>query len=385
MRFLLTVLIIFSAQFYSQEELNTADAPNTILFWNTSQKLEGFKNFKEFLPTRLVSKSTQPYPLTYNLLNLSELKYTFKGEEFSIEDFIETFKVAGLIVIRDGVILYEDYNFGNDESSAWVSFSVTKSVTSMLLGAAIQDGFIKSVEDKVTTYLPQLISSKYKNVSIKEVLHMSSGVDWNEDYTDPQSDVNIAGALNSLTLYKYLNKLDTVASPGTKFNYNTGETHLLGGIVRAAVGNNLSSYLEQKIWKPFGMEFDAFWAIDSDYEQELGGCCLNATLRDYARIGIFAMDNGQLKDGSQTLPTSWMIDSTTPSKNYPYYGYQWWLDGSNYKSYYADGIFGQFIWIDPVSRTVVAMHSARDNADVDSYVGGHRYNFMVSLIGAINK
>jgi hypothetical protein len=150
MRFLLTVLIIFSAQFYSQEELNTADAPNTILFWNTSQKLEGFKNFKEFLPTRLVSKSTQPYPLTYNLLNLSDLKYTFKGEEFSIEDFIETFKVAGLIVIRDGVILYEDYNFGNDESSKWVSFSVTKSVTSMLLGAAIKDGFIKSVEDKVT-------------------------------------------------------------------------------------------------------------------------------------------------------------------------------------------------------------------------------------------
>ena len=255
----------------------------------------------------------------------------------------------------------------------------------MLLGAAIQDGFIKSVEDKVTTYLPQLIDSKYQHVSIKEVLHMSSGIAWNEDYTDPESDVNIAGALNSLALYQYLNALDTAASPGTKFNYNTGETNLLGGIVRAAIGNNLSSYIEQKIWKPFGMESDAYWGIDSDFEQELGGCCINATLRDYARIGIFAMDRGVLNNGTNVLPTDWMKDSTTPSPNYPYYGYQWWLDGSNYESYYADGIFGQFIWIDPVSRTVVAMHGARDMADVDSYVGGHRLNFMVSLLEAINK
>ena len=100
----------------------------------------------------------------------------------------------------------------------------------------------------------------------------------------PESDVNIAGALNSLNLYQYLNTLDKKSSPGNKFNYNTGETNLLGGIVRAAIGNNLSNYLEQKIWKPFGMEFDAYWVIDSDFEQELGGCCLNATLRDYARL-----------------------------------------------------------------------------------------------------
>ena len=261
MKYLLTILIIFSTEFFSQERLDTSDSPNTILFGNTSHKLEGFKNYKDILPTRLVSKSDQAYPLTYNLVDLSDLKYSFKGQEFSIQDYIETFKVAGLIVIRDGVILYEDYNFGNDESSKWVSFSVTKSVTSMLLGAAIKDGFIESVEDKVITYLPQLTNSKYKNVSIKEVLHMSSGIDWNEDYTDPLSDVNIAGALNSLTLYKYLNTLNTAALPGRKFNYNTGETNLLGGIVRAAIGNNLSSYLEQKIWKPFGMEFDAYWAI----------------------------------------------------------------------------------------------------------------------------
>ena len=383
MRCWLITLTIFSSLTLGQEKFTSENAPKTILFWNTEQKLEGFGNIKEILPTRQVSKSQNFYPFRYDLLDLSNLKYKFKGEEFSLEDFIQTFKIAGLIVIRDGVILYESYDFGNDETTKWVSFSVTKSVTSMLLGAAIKDGHIKSVEDKVTIYLPQLLNSNYQDVSIKQVLQMSSGIDWNEDYEDPLSDVNIAGALNSLNLYEYLNNLNKKSSAGNKFNYNTGETNLIGGIVRAAIGDNLSNYLEKKIWKPFGMEFNAYWVIDTDYEQELGGCCLNATLRDYARLGMFAMNNGKLNNGVEILPKNWMKDSTTPSRNNSYYGYQWWLDGPAYQSFYADGIFGQFIWIDPVSKTVVAMHAARDRADVDSFVGGHRLNFMVSLIEAI--
>ena len=383
MRCWLITLTIFSSLTLGHEKLTSENAPKTILFWNTEQKLEGFGNIKEILPTRQVSKSQNFYPFRYDLLDLSNLKYKFKGEEFSLEDFIQTFKIAGLIVIRDGVILYESYDFGNDETTKWVSFSVTKSVTSMLLGAAIKDGHIKSVEDKVTIYLPQLLNSNYQDVSIKQVLQMSSGIDWNEDYEDPLSDVNIAGALNSLNLYQYLNNLNKKSSAGNTFNYNTGETNLIGGIVRAAIGDNLSNYLEKKIWKPFGMEFNAYWVIDTDYEQELGGCCLNATLRDYARLGMFAMNNGKLNNGVEILPKNWMKDSTTPSRNNSYYGYQWWLDGPAYQSFYADGIFGQFIWIDPVSKTVVAMHAARDRADVDSFVGGHRLNFMVSLIEAI--
>lgn len=383
MRCWLITLTIFSSLTLGHEKLTSENAPKTILFWNTEQKLEGFGNIKEILPTRQVSKSQNFYPFRYDLLDLSNLKYKFKGEEFSLEDFIQTFKIAGLIVIRNGVILYESYDFGNDETTKWVSFSVTKSITSMLLGAAIKDGHIKSVEDKVTIYLPQLLNSNYQDVSIKQVLQMSSGIDWNEDYEDPLSDVNIAGALNSLNLYEYLNNLNKKSSAGNKFNYNTGETNLIGGIVRAAIGDNLSNYLEKKIWKPFGMEFNAYWVIDTDYEQELGGCCLNATLRDYARLGMFAMNNGKLNNGVEILPKNWMKDSTTPSRNNSYYGYQWWLDGPAYQSFYADGIFGQFIWIDPVSKTVVAMHAARDRADVDSFVGGHRLNFMVSLIEAI--
>jgi CubicO group peptidase (beta-lactamase class C family) len=293
--------------------------------------------------------------------------------------------VAGLIVIRDGKILHESYNFGNNEESKWVSFSVTKSVTSMLLGAAMKDGFINSVNDPIVSYLPQLKNSHYDRVSIKQILHMSSGVDWNEDYNDPSSDVSIASAYNSLKLYNYLRTLGTSSEPGAKFNYNTAETNLIGSLVRSATSYNLSNYLEQKIWQPFGMEFDAYWVLDYDHKEELGGCCINATLRDYARIGIFAMNNGILENGINVLPREWMQQSTSPSPNLEYYGYQWWLDGSNYNSFYADGIFGQFIWIDPDSKTVVAMHSAREDADVSSYAGGHRLNFMISLFQEINK
>ena len=388
----LPVILFFLSTYISSYESNTDNqnlnnflSPKTILFWNTEEKLYGFKNMEKILPTRLIEKSDSPYPLTYELKDLDNLTYIYKGKKYTIADYIQAFKVAGLIVIRDGKILYESYDFGNNEKSRWVSFSVTKSVTSMLLGAAIKDKHISSVKDPIVTYLPQLRDSHYGNVSIEQVLHMSSGVNWDEDYSDPTSDVSLASALNSTKLYDYLSKLGASSEPGNKFNYNTAESNLIGDLVRSAVGNNLSKYLEQKIWKPFGMEFDAYWVLDYDYNLELGGCCINATLRDYARIGIFALNNGNLKNNINVLPDNWMKQSTTSSPNLEYYGYQWWLDGSDYRSFYADGIFGQFIWIDPASKTIVAMHSARDDADVDQYVGGHRLNFMISLLQEIKR
>ena len=382
---LLSSVVINPSLHSSTSSYDEVLSPKNILFWNTEQKLHGFKNMEDIFPTRLIRKSKNPYSLTYEPRSLDDLKYKYKGKKYSLEDYIQAFKVAGLIVIRDGKILHESYNFGNNEESKWVSFSVTKSVTSMLLGAAMKDGFINSVNDPIVSYLPQLKNSHYDRVSIKQILHMSSGVDWNEDYNDPSSDVSIASAYNSLKLYNYLRTLGTSSEPGAKFNYNTAETNLIGGLVRSATSYNLSNYLEQKIWQPFGMEFDAYWVLDYDHKEELGGCCINATLRDYARIGIFAMNNGILENGINVLPREWMQQSTSPSPNLEYYGYQWWLDGSNYNSFYADGIFGQFIWIDPDSKTVVAMHSAREDADVSSYAGGHRLNFMISLFQEINK
>ena len=215
-----------------------------------------------------------------------------------------------MIILHEGNIVFEKYALGNTIESKWISFSVTKSVTSMLLGAAIKDGYIKSVNEPVTKYIPQLKDSAYERAQIKDILHMSSGVAWNEDYEDPASDVSIAAAFNSSTLYDYLSKLPVVSKPGVKFNYNTGETNLLGGIVRSAVGIDLSSYLEKKIWQPYGMTRNAFWPTDINHAEELGGCCITATLRDYAKIGLFASQNGKLVDGTQVLPKKWMEKST---------------------------------------------------------------------------
>ena len=219
-----------------------------------------------------------------------------------------------------------------------------------------------NIKDPVTKYLPELSGSNYDKISIKHILQMSSGIKWNEDYEDPYSDVNLAAGLNSSDLYKYLSKLDIAHKPGRKFNYNTAESNLIGGIVRSAVGSNLSNYLESKIWKPFGMESDAHWALDNTFLDELGGCCIYATLKDYTRIGIFALKQGKLLNGTEVLPKKWIRDSTKASKAYRHYGYQWWLSGPPYKSYYAQGIFGQMIWIDPPTETVIVIQSASDKA-----------------------
>ena len=263
-------LFSLSINIFSEEADTTQTEPeNSILFWDKQQKIAGFKNGYNFVPSRAINKSTEPYPLNYLLLDFSKLTYQYKGKTFTLEDYINKFNVAGMMIVRRGNILYENYNFGNDKDSKWISFSVTKSVTSMLLGAAIQDGFIKSIKDPVTKYLPELSESNYKNVSIKHILQMSSGIEWNEDYDEPYSDVNLAAGVNSSDLYKYLSKLEITGKPGKKFNYNTAESNLIGGIVRSAVGSNLSSYLENKIWKPFGMESDAHWGLDAKFLDEL--------------------------------------------------------------------------------------------------------------------
>ena len=191
---------------------------------------------------------------------------------------------------------------------------------------------------------------------------MASGVQWNEDYADPASDINSAN-WQTLALYEYLAAKDRVAEPGAKFNYNTAETNLVGTLLRSAIGNNLSTYLETKIWQPFGMSSDAYWMLTEPGGGEFGGCCINATLRDYARLGLFALSGGRLPDGTAVLADEWMSESTTPSAAYRGYGYLWWLTGD--ASYRASGIFGQGICVHPDENVVVAMQSARDAASED--------------------
>jgi len=331
-----------------------------ILFWTPSQKVTGFRNIDQLYPTRLIPAGGAVYPLPESLTELGGVVISHENQTMTLDEYFQHANVAGLLVIKDGQVVYERYGLGNTEETLWISFSVAKSVVSMLVGAAIQDGWISSVDDKVTDYLPRLKGTGYEKATIRNLLQMSSGVPWNEDYEAPQSDVATADWA-TLALYDKLKGRQQKAPPGDVFNYNTAETNLVGTLLRAAIGNNLSTYLTEKIWQPFGMESNAYWELTEPGGGEFGGCCISATLRDYGRLGLFALHNGKTPAGVQVLPETWMTESTTPSKGAAFYGYFWWLNPDH--TYEADGVFGQSIYVNPRENVVIALHSARDHAD----------------------
>ena len=330
-----------------------------MLFWTPEQQVAGYRNMDKLAPVRWVRAGDTPLELPEHRLDLGALAVPHDSGNMTLADFLSNQSVAGLLVIKDGAIVYEHYGLGNDRATRWISYSVTKSVTSLLVGAAIRDGYIASVDEKVTDYLPRLKGSAYDSARIRDVLQMASGVAWDETYDNPESDLNQVD-WSTLSLYDYLDDMPRTAPPGETFNYNTAESNLVGNLLRAAIGNNLSTYLEQKIWRPFGMEADAAWNLTEPAGGEFGGCCINATLRDFGRLGLFAMNEGRLPDGTEVLPAGWMQQSTTPSKGYPGYGYFWWLTDNG--AYRASGIFGQGIYIDPAENLIIAMHSARPDA-----------------------
>jgi len=343
-----------------QKHLGSQD---NVLFWTPEQQVAGYRNSDEIFYTRLIEAGGSVHPLPYAKVDLGDVEINLGDASMTVNEYFEKQSVAGLLVIKDGHILYERYGLGNNADSKWISYSVAKSVVAMLIGAAIQDGYIESADEKVTQYLPRLKGSSYEQSSIANLLQMASGVQWNEDYADPESDVASA-SWDTIDLYEHLRNKPRLAEPGEAFNYNTAETNLAGTLLRSAIGNNLSTYLSEKIWRPFGMESDASWNLTEPGGGEFGGCCINATLRDYGRIGLFALANGRLSDGTEVLPSQWMEESTTPSKAYEGYGYFWWLSENDVFS--ASGIFGQGIRIDRGEKLVIALHSARPDASKDS-------------------
>ena len=338
-------------------------SPDNWLFWNAEQQVAGYRNSDKIFPTRTIQAGGSVHPLPYELVDLNDVEINLNDASMSVGEYFTKQSAAGLLVIKNGKIRYERYGLGNTEDSKWISYSVAKSVVSMLFGAAIHDGFINNVDERVTEYLPRLKGSPYDQSSIGNLLQMASGVEWNEDYADPESDVNSA-TWETTALYNYLRNKPRNAPPGEVFNYNTAETNLAGTLLRSAIGNNLSTYLSEKIWKPFGMESDATWNLTEVGGGEFGGCCINATLRDYGRIGLFALADGRLADGTEVLPPGWMRESTTPSIGYDGYGYFWWLTSEDIFS--GSGIFGQGIYVNREENVVIALHSARPAASDDS-------------------
>jgi CubicO group peptidase (beta-lactamase class C family) len=336
------------------------------LFMSLGERRLAFAHFDRLYPTRLVSAGATPMALPEALMDLGAITFSANGKEHTVAEFLQSEHLMGLVVIQEGKVRLEHYAPDHHREARWVSFSVTKSVTSMLIGAAIQDGYIASEEDLIVKYLPRLEGSEYGQSRIKDILHMASGMQWNEDYEDPASDVAIAGALNGVNLTNYLYDKPRVAAPGVRFNYNTAESNLLGEILRSAIGMNAAPYLEQKIWQPMGMESSATWLLSAPNGRETGGCCLSATVRDYARLGLFALADGVLPDGTRVLPEGWMAASTSPSQGFDGYGYKWWLYGEG--RFRARGIFAQSFFIDPEANLVIATHgNAQSASDSDHH------------------
>jgi CubicO group peptidase (beta-lactamase class C family) len=335
------------------------------LFMSQAERRIAFAHFDVLFPTRVIRSSGEASPLPSAPVDLSSVRFTANEKDMALGELFDSEHLMGLLVVQDGKVLMEHYAPDHGAEVPWVTFSVTKSVTSLLIGVAIHDGYIDSVTDPIVKYLPRLAGSEYGESSVQDILQMASGIAWNEDYEDPESDVARAAALNGVALTDYLAQLPRVASPGTRFNYNTAESNLLGEVLRSAIGMNAAPYLSQKIWQPMGMESDANWLLSLPEDRETGGCCISATLRDYARLGLLALADGVLPDGTRVLPEEWMAASTTPSQGYEGYGYKWWLDEDG--RYGAYGIFGQTIAVDPKAKLVIAVHSNAQAASGSAY------------------
>ena len=351
-----------------------ADAPPpsgaSILSWTPAQQLYGYRNMEKIDPARVIRRGAQVRPLPKAAAEIDP-KWTWGGRDWDVASYMAAMRTSGVIVLKDGKIVLERYGLGRTPGERWTSFSVAKSVTSTLVGAAIQDGYIKSLDAPVTDYIRELKGSAYDGVTIRQLLTMTSGVKWNEDYSNPHSDVAQAGGAileaGVNPIVSYMHRLPRADPPGAKWVYKTGETDLAGILVSNAVGKPLADYLSEKIWAPYGMERDAVW-VEDVAGHERGGCCISMTLRDYVRFGQFMLEGGKA-GGRQVVPTGWVADATSehvklpPEEGVRGYGYFWWLPPGGYA---AEGIFGQEVIVFPADHVVIAINSAWLHADDDA-------------------
>ncbi|MFV0643848.1 MAG: serine hydrolase domain-containing protein [Sphingomonadaceae bacterium] len=352
-----------------------------VLFWNIEQRDAAFRAL-DSIPLLARSHEIQAGKAVHALESGPALLIST-----DIDAYMAHQRTAGLVILHDNRIVLEKYGLDFGPDGRWTSFSVAKSITSTLVGAAIKDGYIRSLDDKVTDYIAGLRGSPYDDVTVRQLLTMTSGIAWNEDYSDPASDVakfnNHKPADGLDVTVSYMRTLPREVPAGSKWVYKTGETNLIGVLVSEATGKNLSEYLSEKIWKPYGMQQDASWILNAS-GNEISGCCIQSATRDYARFGQFILD-GAVAGGHQVVPDDWLAMATRkqadigdPERGY---GFQWWTysDGS----FAAQGIFGQGIFIDPSRSLVIASNSNWPSA-TDAERSAERRAFYTSVQRAVD-
>lgn len=290
-------------------------------------------------------------------------KITFNGKEITFDEYLAYNNTVAFLIIKNDTIQYENYFNGYSRESVVASFSMAKSVTSILIGCAMDDGLIKSVDEPIVKYIPELKGNGLDGVTIEHLLQMTSGIKFSESYVNPFGDA--ATFYYGTNLIKAIEKRKPETAPGTKFKYSSGDTQLLGLVLeRALKDTKITDYLQEKLWKPLGMEYDATWSLDRNDGLEKTFCCVNARARDFAKIGRLYLNKGNW-NGHQIVSEKWVERSITPDTlngGANYYKYQWWLEPEG--AFMAKGILGQYIYVNP-SKDLIIVRLGKNHGRVD--------------------
>jgi CubicO group peptidase (beta-lactamase class C family) len=340
---------------------------NPVTSRGTRWQVGSFSHLDEIFRGRLIHKVSTPS----RLVRVAEprITWTLRGTNLTLDDYLARNPTTGLLIARGDQILVERYQYGRTDRHRFTSWSMAKTVTAMLIGIAIDEGRIRSVDDLAAAYVPELAGTEYGRTSLRHLLQMSSGVRFNEDA--PAGFVTVdavqfvldtymrvgPGGVGAATLFN-----DRERPAGTKFSYSSVETQVLGLVLTRAIGRPIAEYLEQKIWQPLGAEADATWLVDNS-GQEAAYCCLNAVLRDYARLGLLLAHDGNWR-GRQIIPAAWVLEATTVHMDQPHvwpgtatpnegYGYQTWILPGERRTFMLWGAHGQRIYVDPRSKLVM--------------------------------
>lgn len=276
---------------------------------------------------------------------------TLDGTDIDFGNYLALNKTVAFLIIKNDTIQYEKYFNGYERESVVASFSMAKSVTSILIGCALEDGYIRSIDEPIINYIPELKNENVGKVTIKDLLNMRSGIKFNESYVNPFGDA--ATFYYGTNLRKAVYRRKPAQEPGSDFSYSSGDTQILGLILeRALKGKTVTAYLEEKLWKPLGMEYDATWSLDrKNNGLEKTFCCINARARDFSKLGRLYLNKGNW-NGRQIVSKEWVEASTTPDpNNVSYYKYQWWLNDDG--SYMMQGILGQYVYVNPAKDLII--------------------------------
>ena len=359
---LVLAIVLYSPNIYKLYKLAT--------LYNEKSIAKNFISINKIFDTsNPISASEKPFVFEKEDFELPD-SYEFEGEQLNLIEGLDHFHTDGLIILHDGKMLFEKYWNGNTKDSKHIAFSVSKSYLSALFGIAIEEGLIKSIDDNVSIYLDDFEGTGYEDVKIKNLLQMSSGIEFNEDYADPNSDINrfARATAKGSSFRDFAKTLKNGKKQGTYNHYVSLDTQVLGMILESVTDMPLREYLYKRIWSKIGTESDAYYIADkTGTDMALGG--LNATLRDFSKFGQLYLNEGSW-DGEQIVPKSWVLKSHTPdaphlmpnagdlSSSEWGYGYQWWVPGDPLTDFTAHGIFNQFIYVDPVSNVVIAKTSS---------------------------